>query len=179
MKIGLIFAQGTNGAFGYKNKLPWDSIKEDMQHFSQVTKGQAVLMGRNTWESLPEKYRPLPGRLNIVLSSQSAADNNYERHGTQVQMPNPSYVNTFEQALLYAKLDRRQELWIIGGANLIQSLQSHASMAIVTEIDTAASFDVHAPELDKGWVLQSTQPASEQGIAQCLRTYRFKKYVRA
>ncbi len=167
MKIGLIYAKGTNDAFGYKNKLPWDRIKEDMQHFASITKGAAVLMGRNTWESLPEAYRPLPDRTNIILT-----------HSQGLHHKDLHYVPSFEHAMCAAKIGRRSELWIIGGAQLLQSMQHHASVAIVTEIDTTCSFDVKAPELDKSWQLKETRPASFDGIGQAGTTYRFHTYMR-
>lgn len=167
MKIGLIYAQGTNGAFGLNNKLPWGRIKEDMQHFASITKGGAVLMGRNTWESLPEAYRPLPDRTNLVMTH------------SKIELPKGHHcVSSFDAAMAWAKCSRRDELWIIGGAQLLQSMQHHASVAIVTEIDTACSFDVKAPELDKSWVLKDSRPASCEGIGQFGTTYRFHTYRR-
>jgi len=74
--IKLIVATDTNGGVGINNQLPW-SFRSDMQHFKQVTsqtqnddKQNAVIMGRKTWESIPSQFRPLPGRLNIVISRQ-------------------------------------------------------------------------------------------------------------
>lgn len=173
MKIGLIFAKGTNEAFGYKNALPWGRNKEDMKHFADITKGQAVLMGRNTWESLPEAYRPLPDRTNLVMTR------------SRFQLPKGSFsdssyssVCSFDQAIAAAKIRRCEELWIIGGASLLESTQHHASIAIVTEIDTACTFDVHAPVLDKSWQLKDTRPASFEGIGQFGTTYRFHTYCR-
>lgn len=167
MKIGLIYARGTNDAFGYKNAIPWGRNKEDMKHFADVTKGHAVLMGRNTWESLPRAYRPLPDRTNLIMTRQ------------EFDLPRGNFcVDGFERAMLAAKHTRCSELWIIGGASLIESMQHHASVAIVTEIDTACMFDVKAPELDKSWDLQETRPASFEGIGQFGTTYRFHTYRR-
>lgn len=167
MKIGLIYARGTNGAFGHKNGLPWSRIKEDMKHFANITQGHAVLMGRNTWESLPDNYRPLPDRTNIVLTH-SKGQHRQDLH----------YVSSFEHAMAAAKIGRRSELWIIGGAQLLQSMQHHASIAIVTEIDTTCTFDVKAPELDSSWQLKETRPASFEGVGQAQTTYRFHTYQR-
>jgi len=71
VQINLIFAQSTNKVIGHENKLPWH-LPEDLAHFKALTSGQTVLMGRKTWESLPAAFRPLPGRLNLVLSSNTA-----------------------------------------------------------------------------------------------------------
>ena len=76
MNINLIVAMCKNNGIGLNNKIPW-KISEDMHYFSKKTSGNypgdgnkknAVIMGRNTWESLPKKYKPLPHRFNIVLT---------------------------------------------------------------------------------------------------------------
>lgn len=178
MKIGLIYAQGSNGAFGLKNRLPWSGITEDMKHFSAVTKGHAVLMGRNTWDSLPEKYRPLPGRLNIVLSSKAKASCECQQNNYSVAAGNPLYANTFEQAMLYTKLNRLNELWIIGGAGLLEQMQNHASVAFVTEIFITTEYDVSAPKLDDSWEQTNARSASVEGVLQSGYNYRFLEYRR-
>src|SRR5205823_6188330 len=65
--IGLIWAQSANGVIGRDGVLPWH-LPEDQQRFRRLTGGATVLMGRRTWESLPPRFRPLPGRRNLVLS---------------------------------------------------------------------------------------------------------------
>ena len=69
MALNLIFARARNGVIGKDNTLPWH-LPEDLAHFKQTTLGQPVVMGRKTWESLPPKFRPLPGRTNIVVTRQ-------------------------------------------------------------------------------------------------------------
>ncbi|WP_080796013.1 dihydrofolate reductase [Corynebacterium pacaense] len=71
--IGAIWAQGTDGVIGDGKGMPWH-IPEDLTHFKEITMGQPVIMGRRTWESLPERFRPLPGRENIVLSRRSPGE---------------------------------------------------------------------------------------------------------
>lgn len=65
--IGLVWAQSANGVIGRDGTLPWH-LPEDLKHFRALTTGATVLMGRRTWESLPPRFRPLPGRRNVVLS---------------------------------------------------------------------------------------------------------------
>lgn len=65
--IGAIWAQSIDGIIGDGTSMPWH-IPEDLAHFKEVTLGHTVIMGRKTWESLPTRFRPLPGRENIVLS---------------------------------------------------------------------------------------------------------------
>jgi dihydrofolate reductase len=96
-----IIACDPNGGIGYQNKLPWDKIQGDLPRFKKLTLSKVVVMGRNTWESLPVK--PLSNRLNIVLSS------------TPFDLPNGAFHIT--------NLDQLNGFdgWIIGGSQLIQS----------------------------------------------------------
>ena len=70
MPLHLIYARAANGVIGKDNRLPWH-IPEDMAHFKQLTQGCPVVMGRKTWDSLPPRFRPLPGRTNIVVTRQA------------------------------------------------------------------------------------------------------------
>ena len=101
MHIGLIFARSSNNVIGVNNDLPW-KISEDLRNFKKVTLGHTVVMGRKTWESLPESFRPLPGRKNIVLSKNS----NFKINNSSVTI-----LNSFDDVL---KLED-QEVWVIGG----------------------------------------------------------------
>ena len=67
MAIQLIYARAANGVIGKDNTMPWH-LPEDMAHFKDLTRGSAVIMGRKTWDSLPARFRPLPGRTNIVVT---------------------------------------------------------------------------------------------------------------
>jgi dihydrofolate reductase len=67
--VGLVWAQTADGVIGKDGEMPWH-LPEDLKHFNQLTVGHPVIMGRKTWLSLPEKYRPLPGRTNIVVTRQ-------------------------------------------------------------------------------------------------------------
>jgi dihydrofolate reductase len=68
--IQLIYARAANGVIGKDNTMPWH-LPEDMAHFKELTRGCAVIMGRKTWDSLPPRFRPLPGRSNIVVTRQA------------------------------------------------------------------------------------------------------------
>ncbi|MEY8875691.1 MAG: dihydrofolate reductase, partial [Leptothrix sp. (in: b-proteobacteria)] len=68
-ELVLIAAVARDGVIGYDNRLPWH-LPEDLKHFKQQTLGCPVLMGRKTWDSLPPRFRPLPGRSNVVLTRQ-------------------------------------------------------------------------------------------------------------
>ena len=66
--MGLVWAQTTAGVIGKDGDMPWH-LPEDMKHFTRLTTGHPVIMGRKTWLSFPDKYRPLPGRTNIVVTT--------------------------------------------------------------------------------------------------------------
>jgi dihydrofolate reductase len=97
-----IIACDPSGGIGYKNKLPWDNIQGDLPRFLQLTKGQVIVMGRNTWESLPKK--PLPSRLHFVVSNNEC----YLPPGAMC-VTNLAHFEHFTNA------------WLIGGAQLINS----------------------------------------------------------
>lgn len=97
----LIIAADPNGGIGYQNKLPWINIQGDLARFKQLTDGQLVIMGRNTWESLPIK--PLPNRKNVVITS---------------TLLNPITKNVLVTPFINAIND---DAWIIGGAKLVNS----------------------------------------------------------
>lgn len=98
----LIVACDPNGGIGYNNRLPWSNLQGDLPRFKNLTQGQVVVMGRNTWESLPKK--PLLGRLNFVVTSQSL-----QLPFGAIQIPNLNHFSEFKNA------------WLIGGAQLINS----------------------------------------------------------
>lgn len=98
----LIVACDLNGGIGYNNKLPWSKIEGDLPRFKALTVGQVVVMGRNTWDSLPKK--PLLGRLNFVATSQSL-----QLPFGAISISNLNHFGEFKNA------------WLIGGAKLINS----------------------------------------------------------
>lgn len=98
----LIIACDPDGGIGYQNRLPWTNIRGDLPRFKRLTDGQAIVMGRNTWDSLPKK--PLPNRINIVVSSKPLEA---EYHNV-IRSPD-------------ANFDPYDFYWLIGGAKLIES----------------------------------------------------------
>lgn len=97
----LIVACDPNGGIGYKNKLPWSNIQGDLPRFKQLTNDCVIVMGRNTWESLPKK--PLPNRTNLIVTSKMMTHLPYDAFTT------PTVDGITDDA------------WIIGGASLINS----------------------------------------------------------
>lgn len=135
--LHLIWAQAANGVIGRNNILPW-RLPEDMAHFKATTMGCPVVMGRKTWDSLPPKFRPLPGRLNIVLT----------RH-PDWQADGALRAGSLDEARGLCPTDAR--VWVTGGAEVYALALPLASTAVVTEIEATFEGDAFAPALGPDW----------------------------
>ena len=153
----LIWAQGNGGVIGRDNDIPWQ-LPEDMAHFKELTLGSTVVMGRLTWESLPARFRPLPGRENIVITRQSDWTADGARRAGSIERATEG-------------LD---EAWIIGGGEIFHEAIGHAARLEVTELDLDVPGDAFAPARD-GFRLVSEGEwlTSRTGIR-----YRFLGYER-
>lgn len=137
MKLGLIYAQSRNGVIGRGGVLPWH-LPEDLAHFKRTTLGASVIMGRKTWESLPPRFRPLPGRRNIVVTRDAA----WQAAGAE-------RANSLDEAV--ALCAGAETAWITGGAEIFRLAMPRADLAVVTEIGADYEGDTYAPELGPGW----------------------------
>jgi dihydrofolate reductase len=113
----LILACDPNGGIGYQNRLPWSNIQGDLPRFKRLTDGQTVVMGRNTWDSLPKK--PLPNRLNFVVSSRPLE----AEHHNAKRVPNMEFDHPNDV-----------EFWLIGGAKLIESCWPNITEVHLTRV---------------------------------------------
>ena len=158
MPLFMIYARARNGVIGNLGQLPWH-LPEDLAHFKRTTLGQPVLMGRVTWESLPEKFRPLPGRSNVVVSRQTS----FSAAGAQL-------ASSLEAAM--ALFPPAEIIWLIGGAQLYAQGLSIASQIVVTEIDADYEGDAFAPLISSNdWTeTHRTSHVSAQGLAYHLVT---------
>jgi dihydrofolate reductase len=138
MQLHLIFARARNGVIGKANALPWH-LPEDMAHFKSTTLGCPVIMGRKTWDSLPSRFRPLPGRVNVVVTRQTSWCENGAK---------PS--QNLDYALSFC--EQFEHVWIIGGAKLYAQALPFASSAVVTEINADYDGDAFAPAFGPQWV---------------------------
>lgn len=154
-RVVLIWAESRNGVIGHDGSIPWH-LPEDLAHFQQLTAGQPVIMGRRTWESLPKKSRPLPGRTNIVVTSQDdwAADGAVRAS---------SFQDALEAADAAAKPGDR--IWVIGGRQLCEEASRVAETAIITVVDLKVAGDTLAPALRRPWVAHKREPARDWSIA--------------
>lgn len=130
----LIAAVAANRVIGAQNALPWH-LPEDLKHFKALTTGHAVIMGRKTWESLPPRFRPLPGRQNIVVSR----DPDYRADGADV-------VHSLDAAIGLAST---ATTFVIGGAELYAHALPHAKRLELTEIAVVVDGDSYFPEIDR------------------------------
>jgi dihydrofolate reductase len=141
--LGLVWAQTPTGVIGRDGALPW-RLPEDLAHFREVTDGHPVVMGRATWLSLPDRFRPLPGRLNVVLSRDPA----FVASGARVAA-------SLEAALAVAHDEAASaggEVWVMGGAAVYSAALPLADVLEITEVDVDVRGDAFAPDVDPdGW----------------------------
>lgn len=163
MELAIIYARSSNGVIGMDGGIPW-SIPEDMAHFKRLTAGCTVIMGRKTWESLPERSRPLPGRRNIVLS-----------HRLDFEAPGAEVAHSLGEALCMAALKDKGTVWVMGGTRLYTRVMPHADRIEVTEVHKEFEGDTFAPDIDPGlWWMESRNSSVTPG-GLC---YSFVSYVR-
>lgn len=151
----LVVARGANGVIGRDGDLPW-RLRSDLQRFKAITVGKPCIMGRRTWESLPLK--PLPGRLNLVLSR----DESFTARGAVV-------CTTLDEAIEIAREtaeeDGVDEICVIGGVALFEKALPRARRLYLTEVEAAPDGDVMFPAFDEtGWIELSSDahPAGEK-----------------
>ncbi|MDO9406480.1 MAG: dihydrofolate reductase [Polaromonas sp.] len=158
-RIHMIFARAANGVIGKDNAMPWH-LPEDMAHFRQLTQGKPVIMGRKTWDSLPAKFRPLPGRSNIVITRQTG----WQEAGALVAPSLPEAI---------ALCGNVEEAWVMGGAQIYAQAAPLADRIEVTEIAQDFEGDAFAPVLGDAWKETAREDqVSKNGMAFSFVTYR-------
>lgn len=150
-EVGMIWAQTVHGVIGRDGTMPWH-LPEDLAHFRRTTEGHPVIMGRRTWESFPAKYRPLPGRTNIVMTQDP------ERFA-ELAAAGAVPVGSLEEGLTEARQRPGSErIWVIGGGGVFEQAAALAHRAVVTVIDSDADGDTYAPKLSGRWALTDENP---------------------
>ena len=153
MIVSMIAALSKNRVIGKHNDLPWH-LPDDMKYFMQTTKGHHTIMGRKNYESIPEKFRPLPNRTNIVVTRQHS-----------FKAPGCIVVNSVERGLDISRDNGEREVFIIGGAEIYGVGIPHADRLYLTEIDAVIDGDTFFPEFDKrAWreLSRKNHPADER-----------------
>jgi len=159
-EIVLVAAVAKNRVIGRDNQLIWN-IPEDLAHFKALTHGHTVLMGRKTWESLPPRFRPLPGRRNIVISRQAG----YVADGAET-------AGSLEAGIALASAD--EKVFIIGGADIYRQAIPLADRLELTELELSPTGDAWFPEFsNKLWHVADRQVLSSQtGTSGAFVSYR-------
>ncbi len=139
MKVAIVVAIGKNNEIGRNNQLLWH-LGEDMEFFKQTTRGHYVIMGRKSFESIPPKFRPLPNRVNVILSR------------NEDYMVEECYTcASLEEALTLAHENGEEKVFIIGGAQIYaQALEKGlVDQMYITHVDAAfADADAFFPQVD-------------------------------
>jgi dihydrofolate reductase len=154
--ISIVVAHSRNRVIGRDGGLPW-RLPGDMRHFRELTTGHTVLMGRRTFESLPDSFRPLPGRRNLVLSTDPA----YGAEGAEVFGDLASALEACDH-----------ECFVIGGAQTYEESLPIVRRLHATEIDAEIEGDVYFPEIGPDWrLVEESERLSENELAYRIRTY--------
>jgi dihydrofolate reductase len=163
LRVTLVAAVARNGVIGRDGTIPW-RLPEDMQRFRALTMGHPVVMGRRTWESLPDAYRPLPGRRNVVLTR------NPEWSGEGAVR-----AGSLEEAL--ELVGEARDVFVIGGAELYAASLPLADELVLTELDADVEGDTFFPAFDRSAfeeVVREPREASD-GTAFAFVTYRRRR----
>ena len=145
----MVWAQARDGVIGAGGGLPWH-LPEDLALFRRLTMGATVVMGRRTWESLPERFRPLPGRTNVVLTSDPAwSAEGADRCGSVTEV-----------------LEAHESVWVIGGGTVYAAFLPHADRLVVTDVDLQVAGDTWAPPLDGGWRAVARTPEEGWSVSE-------------
>ena len=153
MIISHIVAVTKNNVIGKVRDLPWH-LPDDMKYFKDKTRGHYILMGRKNFESIPMKFRPLPDRVNMVVTRQK----DYQAKGALV-------FNTINEGIEYAHEQDAGELFIIGGAQIYKQTLDRVDVLYITEIDTQLEGDAHYPDINpEEWqeTVRSHHPADSR-----------------
>jgi len=141
-------------AIGKGGSLPW-RLPEDLKRFSKLTKGRAVLMGRATWDSLPEKFRPLPERLNIILST------------SITELAGALVIDSIETLVEILSAEGTElpdnEIWIIGGAKVYEATMSFWDEVYVTHVVGSHQGDTFFPPFEAAF--DAGEPESHDGFS--------------
>ncbi|MFT4135547.1 dihydrofolate reductase [Microbacterium sp.] len=164
-RIGLVWAQAHGGVIGAAGGMPWH-VPEDLAHFRALTTGAPVVMGRRTWESFPDRFRPLPGRRNLVVTRDEAW-----------AAPGAERAASLDDAFALAAQARPDTIWVIGGGQLYRAAIEQADVLEVTELDLDVDGDTTAPGTD-GWRVVASDPDAGWHLSRTGIRYRFLRYER-
>ena len=167
--FAIIAAMDEKRGIGKENQLPWH-LPSDLKHFAELTRGTVVIMGRKTWESLPEKHRPLKGRLNMVLSRSR------DLHLGEEVLLAQDLEAAFAQIEQHFKGSSAPKVFVIGGATLYAEAihHSYCTELFLTEVKGEFNCDAFFPELPQDFELQELDPWQKDAEVE----FRFLHWIR-
>ncbi len=149
MILSIIVAVSENGVIGKDNKLIWH-LPADMKFFKEKTIGHFIITGRKNYESIPEKFRPLPDRTNIIITRQK----NYHAAGTVIATSIPDALNFAKE------FSNKEEVFIIGGAEIFNQVLPSCHRVYLTRIHEKFEGDVFFKDLPPEWKLTFSEKHS-------------------
>ncbi len=161
MRASLVAAVARGGVIGRGGAIPW-RLPGDMQRFRELTTGHAVVMGRKTWDSLPERFRPLPGRRNVVVTR------NPDWHADGAER-----AGSLDEAL--SMLEDEARVFVIGGAEIFAAALPLADELVLTEIDVDVVGDTFFPPLDRAAFAETSR---EEHVSEAGTPFAFVTYER-
>ncbi|EPR77285.1 Dihydrofolate reductase [Leifsonia rubra CMS 76R] len=184
--VGLIWAQSEGGIIGSEGAMPWH-LPEDLAHFTALTLDSPVIMGRKTWESLPKRFRPLPGRRNIVVTRQTEwCDNGaevvhtieeaIELASTSTTSTSTTSTSTTSTLATSTLATSDAHVWVIGGAQIYSQALNYAQRLEITEIRESFEGDTRAPVRGDQWMLAVREPVAGWHTSATGLHYRFLRY---
>jgi dihydrofolate reductase len=157
MTVRMIWAEAKDRVIGADGGIPWQ-IPGEQAEFRRRTTGSTVVMGRGTWDSLPPRFRPLPGRRNVVLTRDK-----------QWSAPGAETAGSVDEVLAAGG-----DVWVIGGAGVYEAFLPYADLIVRTEIDLSVPGDTFAPVLGDDW---TARPGDWQ-ITDSAPRYRVVEHIR-
>lgn len=163
-RINIIVAVTNNMVIGKGNTMPWH-LPSDLKNFKRVTQNSCVVMGRKCWESIPEKFRPLPNRLNVVLTR----DENFKADGAAT-------LSNLERTITNLKNNGDEdEVFVIGGAQIYKEAFPFAERLFITRIlaDIDGDIILEGLNMDEWELIEDTDTMTENGF-----NFKFEEYKR-
>ena len=161
MTVSLVAAVARGGVIGRDGGIPW-RIPEDMTRFRELTTGHAVVMGRRTWESLPDRFRPLPGRDNVVVTRNP----DWSAQGAD-------RAGSVEAA--FELLDSAPHVFVIGGGEIYAAALQFADDLLLTEIDADVEGDTIFPAWNRD---EFDEVERRERVTEGATPFAFVRYVR-
>jgi dihydrofolate reductase len=161
LKVSVIAAVARGGVIGRDGGIPW-RLPEDLGRFRELTVGHAVVMGRRTWESLPDRFRPLPGRTNVVVTR----NRDWSARGAD-------RAGSVEEAL--DLLDSEPQVFVIGGGEIYTEALPFVDELLLTEIDADIAGDTTFPSWDRE---EFEEIERDERVAEDGTRFAFVRYVR-